>query len=109
MSRKVNVPLLFSLWHTDMSDDDLCIELRIVRATMSRIARQYGLAARYWAKADPHRRPDDPTPEEIEERAAIERSRWTPEEEERRAVGRHGASVEVASYVFDGRQCAFRY
>jgi hypothetical protein len=109
MSRIVNVPMLFRLWNSDMTDDELCIELRIVRATMGRLARQYGLKARHWAKADPHRRPDDPTPEEIEERAALERSRWTPEEERRRAVGRCGGAVEIANYVFDGRQCAFRY
>lgn len=107
MSRKVNVPLLFRLWFSDMSDDDLCIEMRIVRATMTRLAKRYGLPQRLHAKGDPHRRLDDPTEEEIAERAAIERSRWTPEEEKRRAVGR--SSVEIQSYVYDGRQCAFRY
>ncbi len=108
MPRKVNVPELFRLWASDMSDDELCISLRIVRATMSKLASRYGLPPRYHAKGDPQRRPDDPTPEEIAERAAIERSRWTPEEEQRRAVGRCGV-LEVTNYVFDGRQCAFRY
>lgn len=40
----------------------------------------------------------DPTPEEIAERAAIERSRWSPEEEARRAVGRRAGVVQVLSY-----------
>jgi hypothetical protein len=108
MSRKVDVPELFRLWASDMSDDDVCISLRIVRATMTKLARQYGLPPRLHAKADPLRRPDDPTPEEIAERAAIERSRWTPDEEARRAVGGRRV-VEVAKYSFDGRQCAFLY
>lgn len=108
MPRKVDVPNLFRLWASDISDDELCIALRIVRATMTRLARRYGLPPRLHAKGDTQRRPDDPTPEEIVERAAIERSRWTPEEEERRAVGR-GRRVEVTNYSFDGRQCAFRY
>jgi hypothetical protein len=107
MSRLVNVPMLFRLWFSDLSDDDLCIELRIVRATMSRLAKQYALPPRLTAKGDPQRRLDDPTAEEIAERAAIERSRWTPEEEKRRAVGRR--AVEVAAYEFDVQQRVFRY
>lgn len=107
--QRVNVPELFRLWNSDMTDDEVCVELRIVRATMTRLAKQYGLKARHWAKGDPNRRPDDPTPEQIAERAAIERSRWSPEEEQRRAVGRGHGAVEVARYVYDGRQCAFLY
>ena len=107
MSRKVNVPLLFRLWFSQISDDDLCIELRIVRATMGRLAKQYALPPRLHSKGDPQRRLDDPTEKEIAERAAVERSRWTPEEEKRRAVGRR--AVEVAAYAYDGRQGVFRY
>lgn len=50
-------------------------------------------SAYYWARkfglsmfcADPDE--NSPTPEEIEERAAEVRSRWSPEEEQRRIVG----------------------
>jgi hypothetical protein len=99
---------LFRLWFSTATDDEVCIELRIVRATMAKLARKYGLPARLHAKADGQRRPDDPTPQEIVERAAIERSRWSPEERERRIVG-GSRRVEVADYAYDGRQCAFRY
>lgn len=105
MSKKVNVPLLFRLWFSQISDDDLCIELRIVRSRLRLLAIQYALPKRTRPQGDPHRRLDDPTEEEIAERAAVERSRWTPEEEKRRAVGRR--DVEIASYGYDGRQ--FRY
>ena len=107
MSRIVNVPMLFRLWFSEISDDDLCIELRIVRATMARLAKQYALPPRLHSKGDPQRRLDDPTEKEIAERAAVERSRWTPEEEKRRAVGRR--AVEIAAYEFDVQQRVFRY
>ena len=81
MSRIVNVPMLFRLWFSEISDDDLCIELRIVRGTMARLAKKYALTPRLFSKGDPQRRLDDPSEEEIAERAAVERSRWTTEEE----------------------------
>jgi hypothetical protein len=99
--------MLFRLWFSEISDDDLCIELRIVRATMARLAKQYALPPRLHSKGDPQRRLDDPTEKEIAERAAVERSRWTPEEEKRRAVGRR--AVEIAAYEFDVQQRVFRY
>jgi hypothetical protein len=46
------------------------------------------------------RRPQEPvpTPEEIEERAAQQRAKWTPEEEQRRRVGGRSAAYTVPSF-----------
>ena len=50
MSRIVNVPMLFRLWFSEVSDDDLCIELRIVRGTMARLAKKYALPPRLFSR-----------------------------------------------------------
>lgn len=99
--------LVRSLWFTDLRNDELAAALGVHRGSLQTLRERYGLPLR------PHHSPkatntrlDDPTADEIEERAAECRAKWSREEEERRLVaGRR--RYEFPRYQYDGRNAAF--
>lgn len=50
---------------------------------------------------------EDPTEDEIAERAAAIRASWPDGEEERRFVGRSRREWSIPSYIYDGRDCSY--
>lgn len=81
MVKEVNVPLLFRLWNdATKTPQDVAKELGVTCQTVERIRRRYGLHRKETPRKE---RPLKwvPTPQEIEQRAAEVRSRWTPERE----------------------------
>jgi hypothetical protein len=105
MSDRINTVELYRLWTSQERKEDICRLLGVTREGLYRLQKQHKL---------PHRNPirlgtkkyADPTPDEIAERTAEVRSRWTPEEWARRCVCRE-QGVQFRSFAYDGRQCAF--
>jgi hypothetical protein len=102
-----DVPTLFRLWASGMPEREICLEMNIRQGSFYAIKDRLKLPPRPAAK------PEDefaaaplPTPEEIAERAAILRAKWTPEEEERRRVGRGIDRVALRHYRLDHRNFA---
>jgi hypothetical protein len=101
------VPTLFRLWATGMPEREICLELGIRHGSFWIVKDRFKLPPR--ARAAATSCPADaelPTPEEIAERAAIARSKWSPEEEERRRVGWRRSQVPLRSFRFDHRNHA---
>lgn len=106
----VDVPQLYRLWYSDLKGPEVCAALGISDSSLQRLRVRYKLPARtHIGGPKGNRHMVDPTPEEIEERAAIERAKWSPEEERRRRVGAIANRVELRQYAFNGRHCAFNY
>lgn len=81
MLKEIDVPMLFRLWNDkETTTQDVAVALGVSRSTVDRIRRRFGLPR----KEAPKKQRDlkwVPSPQEIEERAAEVRSRWTPERE----------------------------
>ena len=103
----VDVPKLFAMWSAGASQYEISVALGIRPGTFWQIRRRYALPKRKPAKPARASHDPDPTPEEIAERCAITRAKWSEEETERRAVGRMRGSTEIRSYSFDRRNMAF--
>jgi hypothetical protein len=86
MRKIIDVALLFQLWHSDLKNEELAARIGIARGHLWHLRNKYGLPPRKQQRTRP--RYQDPTPQEIEERAAEVRRGWTPEEEARRVCGR---------------------
>lgn len=104
---KVDVPKLFEMWAAGASRYEICTMLGIRPGAFQHLRRRYALPKRN--KGRPTRAPleADPTPEELAERCAEVRAKWSAEETERRAVGLLRGSVDIRSYSFDRRNVAF--
>lgn len=103
---RIDVPKLFRLWHSPMTNEAICAEFGCVSSTLSKLGRVYGLPPRTHIRGQYHQK-DDPTPEQIAERAAIERSKWTPEEEKKRRVGEVQGRVELRNYIYSETSRSF--
>lgn len=105
---KIDMEVLRSLWNSPMRSDKICDELGITRGGLFRLARKHRLGLRP-RDVETHceRRADDPTLEEIEERAAAIRARWSPFETRQRMVGARYARVEIKKFVFDRETYTF--
>jgi hypothetical protein len=105
MEKPINVPLLFSLWNTDIENRALAEKLGIANSRLWEIKKRYGLPSR---KRRHQTETDDPTPEEIAERSAQIRAKWTDSEESLRRAGT-GESWRPPSYsTFDRHTMSFR-
>lgn len=106
--RDVDVPELFRLWNTSMTNIELCEHFQIAVGSLWSLRRRHGLPQRpRSARTDTHRRPSDPTPEQIAERAAWCRARRSSQDNARsEQAGRVG--WELPAYAFDGRECSFK-
>lgn len=89
MKKQIDVPLLFSLWHSDIENRELAERIGVSNSSLWEIRKRYGLPPRKREHKD--REVDDPTPEEIEERSAECRAKWTVSEEKLRRVGKQEA------------------
>lgn len=82
----MDVPRLFKLWHDySIANEELMKLLDVKPGAFYRLRVRYGLPSRpmqCWRGT--HDESDDPTPEEIAERAAECRQKWSPPERERR-------------------------
>jgi hypothetical protein len=105
---KVDVPLLFKLWAMPvdkMPPAKICSELGVSQASLYTLRQRYKLPAR---QKSLDRAPDDPTPEEIEARAAEVRASWPDGEHERRSCGKSGRRHWVPpAFSFNGRDAKF--
>lgn len=107
MKKPIDVPMLFSLWHTEIENRELAAKLGIAQSRLWEIRHRYGLPPRRHERKGVGT--DDPTPEEIEERCAEIRSRWTPQEEALRLVGRSKQGWRPPAYSsFDRETMTFR-
>ena len=105
--REVDVNELLRLWNSDMSNTELCLHFGLTGGSLWSIRKKYGLPIRQRVESpDRTRRPDDPTPEELEERAACCRARRASDQQDRDAnAGRQAWTLP--SYAFNGRDCSF--
>lgn len=105
--RDINVQELFRLWHSPMTNTELCRHFEINGGSLWSLRKKYGLPPRPRVEVrDTLRRPDDPTPEEIAERAAECRAKRSRQERERNERAGRVRWV-LPSYAFNGRDCSF--
>jgi len=104
----VDIPSLFRLWHRPaeiMPVAEICRRLGgISQSHLYKLAKAHKLPKR--EKADPVH-PDDPTPEQIAERAAEVRRSWPEGEAEKRMSGARRNRWTMPSYSYNGRYAAF--
>ena len=81
------------VWKKAENVKEVCLRLKITEQSAYYWARKFELPM-FCGIGDEN----TPTPEEIEERAAEVRKGWSPEEEQRRIVGRTRARYEVPNY-----------
>jgi hypothetical protein len=104
---EIDVQALFRLWASGLAEREICRLLGIRHGSFYAIKDRLKLPSRTPAKSeDDFAEAEPPTPEEIAERAAIARAKWTPEEEERRRVGWQRSPVPIRSFHFDHRNHA---
>lgn len=104
--RSVDIPLLFRLWTHNVPSSEICERLSISRTKLFTLCDRHALPKR--PRISRGVSSQDPTEDEIAERAAQIRESWTPAEAAKRS-GLRPAPVEVRSYVFDGRDAVFHY
>lgn len=107
MARKVDVQALFRLWANGASRHEICTTLGIRPGAFQHLRQQYALPKR--TRGRPARGPlePDPSPEELAQRCAEVRAKWSEEETEKRRVGSGVAPVRLRHYAYDGRTMAF--
>ena len=103
----VDVPKLFELWAAGASQYEISLALGIRPGTFWQIRNRYALPRRAPAKPAKASHEPDPTPEELAQRCAEVRARWSDEETKRRRVGRGVEAVRLRSYSFNHRDFAF--
>jgi hypothetical protein len=102
--QSVDVPLLFDLWNRNVEVRVIAERLQVREGYVSNLAKRYGLPKRDRRTLCQHTEretvaEDDPTPEEILDRAAELRAR--------RKDQQHRQHVEIRAYHFDGRSSTF--
>ena len=103
---KIDVPKLFRLWHSPLTNEAICAELGCVSSTLSKLGKVYGLPPRTHIRGQFNHK-DDPTIEQIIERAAAIRATWSVEEEKKRRVGEHQGRVEIRNFVYSETNRSF--
>ena len=104
---KVDVPVLFKMWADGASRYEICTMLGIRPGAFQHLRRKYALPKRNKGRPSLGSLEPDPTPEELAERCAAVRAKWSEEETERRRVGRGVEAVRLRSYSFNHRDFAF--
>lgn len=105
--RDIDVAELFRLWASDMTNTELCRHFGINGGSLWSLRKKYALPVRPRVQVrDTTRRPDDPTPQEIAERAAWCREQRTAQEKARNdRAGR--IRWTPPAYAYNGRDCSF--
>jgi hypothetical protein len=101
-----DVPTLFRLWAAGLPQGEICDQLGIRYGSFHIVKRRYKLPPRARAKQRPTQSKPDPTTEEIADRAAQVRTRWSPAERARRRIGGPSRRVALREYQFDRRNFA---
>lgn len=97
----VSLPHLFKLWQSELRSDQIAAELGCTRGHLFNLVRKHKLGRRPQRFEAPRKSMhDDPTPEEIEQRAAAIRATWTPEERRSRMASAYRVK-HVTAPVFD--------
>lgn len=105
---KFTTPELFRLWHSELTNEELCRKLQVARSTLDSLRMRYGLPRRRWERKSPQDYiENNPTPDEIAARAAEIRAGWPEGEEERRMVGDRSMQWRMPSYAFNRREHSF--
>lgn len=98
--KKVDVPLLFRLWSEPLEIREIAEKLGVGESFVGKLARRYKLPKRATQKQqDNGMRVDDPTPEQIAERAAWCRAKRQEVVERER--------VEIKAYHYDSHTGLF--
>lgn len=107
-NKQIDMERLEALWGSTMRSDAICDVLGITRDHLFHLARKHRLGLRP-ANIETHceRRAEDPTEEEIKERAAAIRSHWSPFELRQRMVGGRYDNVEIRHFWFDKERYVF--
>ena len=96
----IDVPLLFELWNRNVESRVIAERLGVRETYVSKLAARFKLPRRLPQKAENNGRAvNDPTPEEIEQRAAEMRAR--------RPVAQDDGTVEIRCYAFDARHAVY--
>lgn len=99
---------LHELWYSQMTNAELCYALGVARSTLNVLRVRYKLDRRPVERNNPKYKNDHtPTPEEIAERAAAVRAKWSDEERERRLVAAGRLRWSMPSYAFNRREHSF--
>lgn len=108
MRRNLDVPLIFSLWNTDLTNRDLAQRIGVSVSSLWDIRKKYGLPPRKHERKECPT--DDPTPDEIAERCAEVQSRWSLADRKARACKGVVASWSPPAYTgYDRRNASFSY
>lgn len=99
--KEVDVPLLFELWNRNVEVRVIAERLGVRETYVGKLAARFKLPRRRPEKAENNGRTvADPTPEEIEERAAEIRAR--------RPVVEDDGTVEIRCYAYDPMRAVYR-
>lgn len=107
MGRVTDVEYLRSLWSSDITNAELCRRLNVSGGSLHDLRKRHSLPPRpEYDNSRSYRAPNDPTPEEIEARAAECRARRTADHE---AIAERAGKVrwELPEYSFCARTCSF--
>ncbi len=105
MRKIIDTPLLFKLWHSDLKNEELAARIGVARGHLWHLRKKYGLPPRKQQRTRPPM--VDPTAEEIAERSAEVRRKWSPAEEARRLVGGAGRWQPPQYARFDRASMSF--
>lgn len=100
--RKVSIPDLFKMWHTDVDAKTICSQMGISEAHLRRLIKAHKLPKRQRADAG-KTRDTDPTPEEIAQRMLEIRSGWSEREADAKYCGPKRQSWEVPTFHYDAQ------
>jgi len=105
-ARRIDEKEFVRLWFSDASLAEICETLGITGGSLWHLQNKHRLPARGRPR-DTQRRPDDPTPEEIEQRAAECREKRTKEEQARNErIGR--IDYAIPAFAYHCRSGSFR-
>jgi hypothetical protein len=102
---ELDVPTLWRMWAEGVREAEICERLKIRPGSFWQIRQRLKLPKRQCDRSIDFSQAEPPTPEEIAERAAAVRLKWSPEEEARRRCA-SDAGVQMRCYHFDHRNHA---
>lgn len=103
----IDVKKLFALWGSDLGTMQIAAEMGLTKNQVWSASRRLGLPTRPRSGSDRDQR-ENPTPEQIAERAAAVRAGWPAGEAERRFVGARSIGWSIPAYAFNGRDASFK-
>ena len=100
----VSLVQLHKLWQSELRSDEVAAELGCTRGHLFNLVRKHKLGRRPPRFEAPRKSVHpDPTPQEIEERAAAIRATWTPQERSGRMASAYRLKHVTTTVFFDTR------